>query len=165
MENTNESEDCCCDVSTNGGSSICRECSKEGKPVAEITLKSLVKKPRLESIKGLDGFYFCETPSCEVIYFNNEQDIYLHKQDVKVRVGLKEVESPISVCYCFGWTREKILDQIKQRGFSTAIKEISDKIKAGGCACDVNNPSGRCCLGEVSRLVKSVSSERQEVLP
>lgn len=165
MGNTNRAEHYCCDVSTSGTFSTCKECGKEGKPVKEITLKSLVKKPRLQSIKVLDGFYFCETPDCEVVYFNNEQGSYLNKADVKVRVGIKETDDPIPVCYCFGWTRKKILNQFKQQGFSTAVQEISDKIKAGGCACEVNNPTGKCCLGEVSKLVKSASSERQEVVP
>lgn len=103
-ERASESEHCCCEVSTSGGGSVCRECGNEGKAVKPVTLKSLVKKPRLESVKALDGFYFCETPDCEVVYFNNEQDIYLDKADVAVRVGIKETEDPIPVCYCFGWT-------------------------------------------------------------
>ncbi len=76
------------------------------------------------------------------------------KEDVRVRVGIKETEDPIPVCYCFGWTREKIFNQIKEQGFSTAIQEISAKVKAGECACEINNPSGRCCLGEVNKVVK-----------
>ncbi len=160
---TNESERCCCEETVSGGSSVCRECGNEGKAVKEITLKSLVKKPRLESIKILDGFYFCDTAGCEVVYFNNEQDVYLNKTDVSIRVGIKEADDPIPVCYCFGWTRKKILDQLKKKGFSTVVEEISAKVKAGECACEVNNPTGKCCLGEVNRLVKSVSSAPKEV--
>lgn len=162
-EKMNESEDCCCEVPTSGGGSVCKECGNEGKPVKTVTLKSLVKEPRLQSIKNLDGFYFCETLGCEVVYFNNEQDIYLDKADVAVRVGIKETEDPIPVCYCFGWTRKKILDQIKQKGFSTAVQEISTKVKAGKCACEVNNPAGKCCLGEVSKLVKQLQSVPRSV--
>ena len=158
MEKINESEHRFCNGSISAGSSICRKCSNEGKPVKEITIKSFVKKPRLESIKILDGFYFCETPGCEVVYFSNEQDIYLDKADVSVRVGIKETDDPIPICYCFGWTRKKILDQLKRQGFSTAVQEISAKVKAGECACEVNNPAGRCCLGEVSKLVKQLQS-------
>lgn len=158
-----ESEHCCCAESIGREGSICRECGNEGKSIKTITLKSLVKKPRLESIKNPDGFYFCETPDCEAVYFNNEQGIYLNKADVRVRVGIKETDDPVPVCYCFGWTRKKILDQIEQKGFSTAVQEISARVKAGECACEINNPAGRCCLGEVSGLVKSVSSEGKEV--
>lgn len=71
----NESEPCC-HGSTIGGISICRVCGNAGRSIKAVTLSSLVKKSRLESVKSLDGFYFCETPGCEVVYFNNEQGVY-----------------------------------------------------------------------------------------
>jgi len=144
----------CCDVPKSGDTSICKECSKNGRPVKKITLKNLVKSQKLGAIKNLDGFQFCETLTCKIVYFNNEQQIYLHKKDVKVRVGIKETEDPIRVCYCFGWTREKIFDQIKQQGYSTAAQEISAKMKAGECGCETNNPSGSCCLSEVNKVIR-----------
>ncbi len=111
---TNQPGHSCCDikVKVSGNTSICKECSNTGKPVMEITLKNMVKEPALEAIENPEGFHFCETPTCEVIYFNNERQVYLHKQDVKARVGIKETENPVPVCYCFGWTQEKIFDQI-----------------------------------------------------
>ncbi|MDD5474237.1 MAG: hypothetical protein PHU34_08855 [Candidatus Methanoperedens sp.] len=146
---------CCCEIGDSKDcTSVCKECSNTGKPVMEITLKSMVKKPVLEAIGNPEGFYCCETPTCEVVYFNNEQQVYLHKQDVKVRVGIKETENPVPVCYCFGWTQKKIFDQVMQQGHSTAVREISAKIKAGECACEIKNPSGRCCLGSVNKVVK-----------
>ncbi len=153
---TNQSKHSCCDVKikVSGNTSICKECGNKGKPVSEITLKSLVKEPVLEAIESLDGFFYCETPTCGVVYFNNEQQVYLYKEDVNVRVGIKETESPIPVCYCFGWTQEKIFEQIKQPGKSTAVKEISARVKSGECECEKKNPSGRCCLGEVTKVVK-----------
>ncbi len=56
--------------------------------------------------------------------------------------------------YCFGWTPERIFEQIRQSGHSTAVQEISAKVKARECACDIKNPSGRCCLGNVNKVVK-----------
>ncbi|MCX9013339.1 MAG: hypothetical protein OIN89_00835 [Candidatus Methanoperedens sp.] len=145
----------CCEIDeTKDCTSACKECGSAGKPVMEITLGSMVKEPVLEAIKNPDGFHFCETPSCEVVYFNNEQQVYLHKQDVKARVGIKETESPVPVCYCFGWTQERIFEEIKQHGKSTAVQEIGAKIKAGECECEIKNPSGRCCLGNVNKVVK-----------
>ncbi len=156
ISGTTQSRHSCCDikVKVSGKTSICKECGNKGVPVKEITLKSLVKEPVLETIESLDGFYFCEAPSCEAVYFNNEQHVYLYKEDVKVRVGIKETENPIPVCYCFGWTQERIFEQIKQLGYSTAVQEISAKVKAGECTCDISNPSGRCCLGNVYKVVR-----------
>ncbi|SNQ60293.1 putative iron-sulfur cluster-binding metallochaperone [Candidatus Methanoperedens nitratireducens] len=144
----------CCDIKVSEDTAICKECGGKGKSVGEITLKSLVKEPVLEAIESLNGFYYCETPTCGVVYFNNEQQVYLHKEDLKIRVGIKETESPIPVCYCFGWTKERIFEQIKQPGNSTAVREISARVKAGECECEIKNPSGRCCLGNVNKTVK-----------
>lgn len=153
-EKINQSEHPCCSIPASGDTSICKECSTKGKSVKEITLKSVVKESKYEDIKIFNGFYFCETPNCKVVYFDNEQQVYLYKEDVRVRVGIKETENPIPVCYCFGWTSERIFNQIKRFGYSTAVQEISAKVKAGECACDIKNPSGRCCLGEVNKIVK-----------
>lgn len=145
----------CCDIKVSEDTAICKECNGKGKPVSEITLKSLVKEPVLEAIESLNKFFYCETPTCGVVYFNNEQQqVYLHKEDVKVRIGIKETESPIPICYCFGWTQEKIFEQIKRQGKSTPVREISARVKSGECECEKKNPSGRCCLGEVNKVVK-----------
>ncbi len=144
----------CCDIKAGEDTAICKECGNKGHAVGEITLKNLVKEPVLEAIKSRDGIYYCETPTCGVVYFNNEQQAYLHKEDVKVRVGIKETESSIPVCYCFGWTQERIFEQIKQQGKSTAVKEISARVKSGECECEKKNPSGRCCLGNIYKVIR-----------
>lgn len=162
---TNQSGHSCCDieVKVSGNTSICKECGNKGIPVEKITLNSFVQEPALETMESPDGFYFCETPTCEIVYFNNEQQVYLHKEEVKVRVGIKETENPVPICYCFGWTQEMIFEQIKQRGYSTAVQEISAKVKAGECACDIKNPSGRCCLGNIYKLVRRGGSVKSSV--
>jgi hypothetical protein len=153
-EKINQPEHSCCDVRARGETSICKECGNKGRTVEDIVLKSLIYGSKLQAIKNLKGFYFCETPTCKVIYFNNEQQMYVYKVDVKIRVGIKETQPPIPLCYCFGWTQEKIFNQIKILGYSTAVPEISAKVKARECACEIKNPSGRCCLGEVNKVVK-----------
>jgi hypothetical protein len=33
-------------------------------------------------------------------------------------------------------------------------ERITGEVEAGRCACEVKNPSGACCLGEVNKAVK-----------
>jgi hypothetical protein len=47
---------------------------------------------------------FCRTPSCEVVYYG-EDGRTVAKRDVPVRVGLKERDDPVALCYCFGFAR------------------------------------------------------------
>jgi len=39
--------------------------------------------------------------------------------------------------------------ELRQSGTSTVVDRIAAKVKARECACEVRNPSGQCCLGEV----------------
>jgi|Deesub1362B_J571_1020462.scaffolds.fasta_scaffold00621_4 arsenate reductase len=144
----------CCKIPAMKGKSVCKECSKKGLPVKGITLKNLVKSTKLKDLKELEGFYFCQTSECDVVYFNNNINSYLYKNDIKVRVGIKEKKEPIPICYCFGWTKQRILNQIKETGHSTAIEEITRMVKEGKCACVIKNPSGRCCLSDVKKIVE-----------
>ena len=64
------------------------------------------------------------------------------------------------LCYCFGHTRRSIADQITATGRSSAFAAVTHKVKAGHCACEVKNPSGRCCLGDVRSYERDVAQER-----
>jgi hypothetical protein len=101
------------------------------------------------------AYYFCDDPACDVVYFPaNPQALLFRRADTWVRVGAKEKDHPIPVCYCFGFTRQDIWDEIRQTGRSTIAERISAEVKAGNCACEVKNPSGKCCLGNVTRTAK-----------
>jgi hypothetical protein len=128
-------------------------CGNPGTPVSAITIESLVKKERQSRIASPDGFSFCHTPDCPVVYFNSNTGENIEKRDLKVRVGIKETEDPIPVCYCFGWTREQIDDEIHRTGKSLAVEDIANKIKTTGCDCQRNNPSGVCCLNDVKNYI------------
>lgn len=101
-------------------------------------------------------YHFCETPTCEVVYFSNETGQYFNKKDVRVRVGIKETQDPISICYCFNHTVASAREEIACTGSSTVVASITAEIKAGNCACEIKNPSGRCCLGEVNKVLKAL---------
>jgi hypothetical protein len=100
-------------------------------------------------------YYFCDSVDCDVIYFpSNPAAPLFRRADLLVRVGIKEAEDPIPVCYCFGFTRKDIADEIERTGRSTVVGKIKAEVKAGNCACEVKNPSGRCCLGDIVRIVQ-----------
>ena len=51
--------------------------------------------------------------------------------DVTVRVGLKETEPPVPLCYCFGHTAESVRDEIVATGRSTVPERITVEVQAG----------------------------------
>lgn len=143
-------ESCCGATILHSGYS-CPECRTEGKPVGLKTLQHLVIEEKRGSI-GDGNYYFCATPDCPVVYYNAEGSVTFHKKDLIVKVGLKESDPPILVCYCFNITEEDIREEIRKTGRTTASQRIRSEIKARNCACEINNPSGRCCLGDVERV-------------
>ena len=135
---------------------VCRVCGNPGSPVMAITVTSLVRDKRRSRFVSPEGFSFCHTPDCAVVYFNNDTDEYIEKGDVKVRVGIKETEDPVPLCYCFGWTKKKITDDIRRTGKCLVVEDIINKMKTTGCDCERNNPSSGCCLKDVKNYIDKV---------
>lgn len=123
------------------------------KKVQIRTVKSLVhgdSRWRLENVQ----YYYCEDATCPVVYFPSNGGAYFTVSDLDVKVFSKDKGDDVNVCYCFGWTRGRIKSEISQAGTSSAPKEIARQVKEGLCSCDVKNPEGRCCLGDVNTVVK-----------
>jgi hypothetical protein len=83
--------------------------------------------------------------------------VLFRKDDLSVPVGLKEPQNPKApICYCFGWTPEKIQAEIRDTGKSTAIDQIKAQVQAGNCYCEITNPQGSCCLGNVTLAINQI---------
>ncbi len=133
----------------------CPECRSPSKRVDILTVKSLVRQLPFGMVPA--QYYFCEAPACDMVYFpSNPKAPTFHRSDVLVRVGLKEERDPVPLCYCFGVARSDIVDEVLEVGKSTIAERIKAEVKAGNCACEVKNPSGKCCLGSVTRAVREV---------
>jgi len=135
---------------------LCPKCGKKAKEVLSITLEHLLNVHSKEKLSSLEGFHYCKTASCEVIYFSDET--VLTQDDVSVVVGLKEGATPATVCYCFAWTKEKIASELKATGSTTALDDIKVKMENPGCSCETLNPSGKCCLGDVTKMIKALEA-------
>lgn len=142
----------------------CGRCGEKGRRVLRETMESLLKPEALERLADV-SYSFDRTPECDVVYFSNEADSYFHKDDLTVRVGLKEAESPIPLCYCFGHTAESAREEIVATGRSTVAEKITAEVQAGNCSCEVKNPSGNCCLGDVNRAVHQIQEEVRAAEP
>jgi hypothetical protein len=89
-----------------------------------LTVKSLVRQLPLGMPKT--QYYFCDAPGCDVVYFALEVEApRFRRQDLVVRVGAKETADPIPVCYCFGFTRKSIEDEIAETGLSAIGERIT----------------------------------------
>ena len=133
----------------------CPRCGTPGKPVERITLGALLKPEARPRIPSGERFWFCASPVCEVVYFDAGGAVFT-KPDLSVRVGIKEPEDPKPLCYCFGFTEANILEDMKRNGRPTIPDVIKAQVKAGNCYCEITNPQGSCCLGNVTAAVQKI---------
>ena len=134
----------------------CPRCQRVGHPVERITLKALLRPSGLIRLSA-DHHSFCPTPDCPVVYFACHETF--ERQDLTVPVFQKEDPGARLVCYCLSITEADIRREILETGRSTASDQIRTLVKAGRCACEVRNPQGSCCLGNVGEVTKTGSAE------
>jgi len=145
----------CCSIQVKQ-KQICPICKEQANGVLEKTLNSLLKDDIKKTLNCLDGFSYCKTSLCKVIYLKNEY--ILTQNNVKVDVGLKDISSKKTVCYCFDWTKDKIQTQINLTNTCNALEDIKEKMNTIGCSCETLNPSGQCCLKDVKSVIEDIKN-------
>jgi hypothetical protein len=151
--------DSCC-VEEQTAPAACARCGKTGRRVDRITLKALLRPEALKRL-GAPDHRFCATPHCPIVYFGRNE--VFEQADAFVRVFQKEQVGARMVCYCFGETETDIRLEVQKTGRSTAAERITELVAAGRCACEVRNPQGSCCLGNVALVIKN-ATERVAVM-
>ena len=133
----------------------CPQSKTSARKIQRRTVEHLVKPELVGSISD-SQYYYCDAPDCPVVYFNQDSSGTFTKGDLQVPVFAKDPGKEVNVCYCFDWTRGRIEEEIKETGTSTASREVAEKMKADHCDCDIKNPKGTCCLGDINRFVAAL---------
>ena len=129
---------------------FCPHCGQKGKAVPGQTVRALLAV----SLKMVENrlYFFCRTEHCPVVYFSANGKSSFTTDQLRERVYQKETgDSEIKVCYCFDHKVGEILSGSPAER-SLIIEDINAGIAAGQCACDLRNPQGSCCLGNVLKL-------------
>ena len=98
---------------------------------------------------------FCSTPECPVVYFGHGE--VFRRGDLTVPVFQKEPAGARTVCYCFAITEMEIQQELAASGRSIAWDRVTELVKAGRCACEVKNPQGSCCLGNLAAVARALT--------
>ncbi|WP_298817940.1 putative iron-sulfur cluster-binding metallochaperone, partial [uncultured Chloroflexus sp.] len=134
---------------------VCFECHQRGKAVQRQTVKALVSVS-LRAIQDTQ-YYFCRTQSCPVVYYAADWKSTFTIPQLRERVYQKEPNADdVYVCYCFRYT----VTEIRNASSETRVVIVNDiiaGIQSDQCACDLRNPQGSCCLGNVRSLMKQVN--------
>jgi len=147
----------CCQVQMSGAApGRCPSCGQPGRTIEPITVKAVLRPESLARLCA-PAHRFCPTPSCPVVYFGEGEAFRL--EDVAVPVFQKEPAGSRTVCYCFAVSEADLRREIAETGRSTAGRRITDHVQAGRCACEIKNPQGSCCLGNVNAAEKALLAE------
>ncbi|HEX9004002.1 MAG TPA: hypothetical protein VGB07_29090 [Blastocatellia bacterium] len=139
-----------------GAQPVCLSCEGASQPVTLRTMLLMLKSEFFDQV-GESQYRFCASPDCPVVYFSRERRFT--SDNLRIRVGLKEKDGLIPLCYCFGFNEQDLQAEIKAEGHTTIPQRISALTKERMCACEERNPSGACCLGEVTKAVKRLMKE------
>jgi hypothetical protein len=138
-------------------------CPTNGQPgvaVNTLTLKALLALP-LTVVRATE-YRFCRAPDCPTVYYSADGSQLFAEPDLRERVFQKHAAEPATpVCYCFQHTLGSIRDEIARTGASSVVEQIEAGIQADQCACDIRNPQGTCCLGNVRQLVRQLMAARR----
>lgn len=131
----------------------CPNCGEPGRLVDRITVKAMLRPKALMRLSAPEH-RFCSTRGCPVVYFGVEE--VFTGAEVDVPVFQKEPAGARIVCYCFAIGERDIRRELIETGRSTAGERITALVKAERCACEVKNPQGSCCLGNVAAAAEAV---------
>ena len=136
-------------------SNTCPQCRKTGKPVVTQTVKAFLSAS-LRQIQDVQ-YMFCRTQTCPVVYFSVDGKQIFTIEHVRERVYQKELETEeVHICYCFQHTVGEFRTA-SSADRAAILEDIETGIVTAQCACDLRNPQGSCCLGNVHSLIKRLN--------
>jgi len=132
----------------------CPRCGSDGQGVDRLTVAAMLSG----EVPPKQAYWLCRRAECEAVYYGEDATV-LTAAAMNVSPGLKSRTPEALVCYCFQHRRGDIERDLVAGGRTSIPDRISAEIKAGNCACEVRNPSGKCCLGDVNEAVRELSAE------
>lgn len=146
----------CCAVPEASRSPSSDRCPLDGAPGSPVRLTTVAAQVR-GALAEPQEYRVCKSAGCPVVYFGSMGAVS-RVEDLWVAPGFKESGSDL-VCYCFRKTRVDLADDLRENGESRLFPWIKDRVAAGGCACEVRNPTGRCCLSDVARELRAIDPQ------
>lgn len=141
---------CCNKTDASEKRKDCPECGDVCIGVNLTTMRHQVKFPDNHNI--VEGEYsFCPNPQCGVGYFSPSNTI---SKDKLRAFQHKSNGYETLLCSCFDISQDDYLSALKAGEHEPIKNFVIQQTKLGACACEIRNPSGRCCLANFKRLEK-----------
>ena len=118
-----------------------------GQSVRYITVAAMTCGP----VPRNQDFWLCNGAECEVVYFDSG-NATITREQVRAMPGFKSGAEPI-ICHCFEHSELDVANEVIETGESRILTSVTAAVEAGDCACEVKNPTGRCCLRQIKAVV------------
>ncbi len=144
-------ESCCSTPAAGVAPHDCPRCGTRGTSVERLTVAALTKGivPRNQR------YWLCRQLECETVYFGEDETV-VTATNMNTAPGFKSKSPQALVCYCFQYRRRDIEAELVADREAVIPEHITAEVRAGNCACEVRNPSGKCCLGEVQVAMEEI---------
>lgn len=138
----------------------CPECGNDARQIFTETVRNMGEPFGNQDAEDDVQYRICKTQDRPVVYFADELDQQFETDVIRERPNFKLEADADSypLCYCFGYNRSHIRQDIEENGETNISEWITERVQAEECACRSKSPLGGCCLGNV----KAAISEAQE---
>lgn len=133
----------------------CPTCDQEGKQVELLTIRSMTRRDFPHYGELTKGF-LCLNPDDSTVYYFSNLGFTISQSDVVTDIGFKTNSNTKTICYCFRHTKQEIIDDYLINNESNIEMDVRKKVKEKLCTCEVSNPKGKCCLGDIRTVIKGV---------
>lgn len=140
--------ECCCPPPAAQSTRVCPSCDGRTLAVDLATVKALLTPEALGQLE-IVTFRFCPEPACDTVYVSDTGQVF-RVNDVRVPVWQKLAPGERMLCYCFGETERDLSDAAAA---AAVLARVRAHIAERRCACEVRNPRGSCCLGDLTAAV------------
>lgn len=139
----------------------CPECGNDARQIPTETVRNMVEPFGNQDPEDDVQYRICKTQDCPVVYFADELDQQFHVDVIRERPNFKldADADPYPLCYCFGYDKEHIRQDIEENGETNIDDWITERVQAEECACRWKSPLGGCCLGNVKGAISEIQSE------
>lgn len=139
----------------------CPDCGNDAGQIPTETVRNMVEPFGNQDVADDVQYRICTTRDCPVVYFADELDQRFETNVVRVRVNAKlEADAePYPLCYCFGYDRFHVREDVAADGETTIDDWITERVQAEECACRWKSPLGGCCLGNVREAIDETKTE------
>ena len=141
---------------------LCPICNGNTQQVKHITVKHFVKDDIINDLYEGD-YHICLNKDCDVVYFNENKNIILKRQHIKIPIWYKKDANPKYICYCNKVTEEQIINAVLIDGAENLkdIVRLTGAMKNG--KCETNNPLGKCCSPVIKETINKALKVKESI--